>query len=205
MRHSRLRLSLESVAFAAALILFVASSATAGFIQTLTVDEERLIPTDNTTAPFDFVFTGLQPIDPAGSFTLDLRYENIDLDNTTVSGEFLSLIIGPGTLDLDLGEFEVTRNPAGSWEASGIGQRVVSIAEIGGIGNFTDPFAIRIQGSPEVEVRDDEGNGFIELTLSYETTAAVPEPSTFALLGMGAAGLMAVRRRRKQAVPSRTT
>ena len=184
----------------------VVVAATAGhvraemFTQTLTLLEQR--NSSNDTLPFEFSFTGLEPIDPSTTtFTLDLVFEDLDLGEPE-RGETLSIIVDPYGVNAALGTFPITLTSIrNSYNADGTGQRIVDFSEIGGLSNLSDPFVVRLSPGGEVESRFGT-EGFATLTLSYETVEAVPEPSTYAgLLGITCVSLLAYgwRRKRQQA------
>ncbi len=165
------------------------------FSQTQTAVEQDLNK-DGTADPFDFSFTGLDPVDASATgFTLDLDFVKLDLNNK--STEFLTAFFNPASQNINLGLFPLDEI-FGSSEANvaGKGSVFVDFSKIGGLANFTEPFTIRLQPSKNVGAFDAIGSA--SLTLSYDaadSSTAVPEPMTIlGLLTVAGIGAAATRK-----------
>jgi hypothetical protein len=120
----------------------------------------------------------------------------------SISGPSMDQIpAGEGTLTLSTWTSGVSPSvPLGSV----IEQAMVSAPSLGGqtavVGTFTPFGDYELAGTYFVEVAGTSGAGSLKLAVdgNVTTLAAVPEPSTWAMLGIGFAGLAAVGLRRRR-------
>jgi hypothetical protein len=119
-------------------------------------------------------------------------------------------ISGPSMDQIPAGEGTLTLS---TWTSGGspsiplgsvIEQAMVSAPSLGGqtavVGTFTPFGDYELAGTYFVEVAGTSGAGSLKLAVdgNVTTLAAVPEPSTWAMLGIGFAGLAAVGLRRRR-------
>lgn len=134
-------------------------------------------------------YTGFNPFSDAGTYGFGVTNDSGNFNYT--DGSSSNLLEGAGALALNAStevQLNFVNNGSGganwSWSVGGVDQSSGTIATF----DFSKNFHFVAYG------QDDQGNKRIN-SVTLETTAAVPEPSSTALLGLG--GLALIMRRRK--------
>jgi hypothetical protein len=132
---------------------------------------------------------------PAGGALNSFRIgmgQNITGDGSTAVNYFSNLAFGT------VYRVVMSYDPVGGWAQIWLGDPSNgSIGVLAGSTSQVDSFVLRQGGTSTSSYSGLNVDNLVIATTLQEAFAPVPEPSTYALLGVGCAGLFALRRRRK--------
>jgi hypothetical protein len=176
-------------------------------------DENNTPNTAPAGSPSNSVNTGASSINPfqghAVGFGTDV--DVVQFDNLIPGDEYEIAVYSGGTGDADGvkfydGTFATNPDlvtPVNALNSVGVAQTSFIPEGTAGANYVTDTMFVGASGSLAFNIEDDAGvdstsvlNGFGIENLSAPENAAVPEPSTWALLALGVSGLLIVVRRR---------